>query len=80
VSTSCKKRRLSALADQVDELTCAHASRKNAFAQLEQKYSALLTLYGEKVEIVEELQLDLSDVKQLLRQQTEEWANQNALL
>ena len=46
--------------------------------KIEQEYSALLTLYGEKVEVVEELRLDLADVKQLLRQQTEEWANQQS--
>ena len=72
--------RLSALADQVDELTASTRSRSRQFNSLEQKYSALLTLYGEKVECVEELQLDLADVKQLLRQQTEEWANQQCLL
>ena len=48
--------------------------QKRQLSELEQKYSALLTLYGEKVETVEELELDLSDVKDLLKSQTEEWA------
>ena len=50
------------------------SAQKKKIAELEKKYSALLTLYGEKVETVEELQYDLADVKQLLRAQTEEWA------
>ena len=66
--------RLSALAEQVEELTNRKRAKDRQYRELEQKYGALLTLYGEKVEVVEELRLDLADVKQLLRQQTEQWA------
>ena len=48
--------------------------QRRKLSELKQKYTALLTLYGEKVENVEELELDLSDVKELLKSQTEEWA------
>lgn len=66
--------RLSAICDQVDEMKQNNQSQKGKLNELDQKYQALLTLYGEKVETVEELQLDLSDVKELLKSQTEEWA------
>ena len=66
--------RLSAIVDEVDEVKGLNQSQKRQLSELEQKYSALLTLYGEKVETVEELELDLSDVKELLKSQTEEWA------
>jgi chromosome segregation ATPase len=65
--------RLSALADQVEELKSINKQSRKSRNQLDQKHTALLTLYGEKVETVEELLLDLADVKQLLRNQTEEW-------
>ena len=66
--------RLSAIVDQVDEVKGQNAQQKRQLSELDQKYSALLTLYGEKVECVEELELDLADVKELLKSQTEEWA------
>lgn len=66
--------RLSSIADEVGDLKGLTKDQKRQLSELNQKYSALLTLYGEKVEMVEELQLDLSDVKELLKAQTEEWA------
>ena len=66
--------RLSSIADEVGDLKGLTKDQKRQLSELNQKYSALLTLYGEKVEMVEELQLDLADVKELLKAQTEEWA------
>ena len=62
------------IADEVGDLKGLTKDQKRQLSELNQKYSALLTLYGEKVEMVEELQLDLADVKELLKAQTEEWA------
>ena len=36
---------------------------------MEQRYAALLQMYGEKEEQAEELRLDLQDVKSMYRQQ-----------
>ena len=73
--------RLSGIADEVadmkgreKEFRAAGRAAERQMSELNQKYSALLTLYGEKVETVEELEMDLVDVKELLKQQTEEWA------
>ena len=73
--------RLSAIADEVTDMKTKEKEFKaqgraveRQMNELNQKYSALLTLYGEKVETVEELEMDLADVKELLKQQTEEWA------
>ena len=66
--------RLSALADEATEAKVGAKETRRQLNEINQKYSALLTLYGEKVETVEELEMDLADVKELLKQQTEEWA------
>ena len=37
--------------------------------ELDQRYNALLQMYGEKVEEAEELRLDLQDVKEMYKSQ-----------
>lgn len=37
--------------------------------ELDQRYNALLQMYGEKVEQAQELQLDLQDVKEMYKSQ-----------
>ncbi|KAK3875579.1 hypothetical protein Pcinc_019571 [Petrolisthes cinctipes] len=54
-----------ALAGQLDHL-------KERYTEMEQRYNALLQMYGEKVEEVEELRLDLADVKEMYKLQIDE--------
>lgn len=42
------------------------------FTELQEKYDAVLQMYGEKVEEKEELQLDLQDVKDMYRAQIDD--------
>ncbi|XP_074648064.1 uncharacterized protein LOC141903716 isoform X2 [Tubulanus polymorphus] len=42
------------------------------YKELDQRYNAILTMYGEKVEETEELRLDLVDMKELYKSQIEE--------
>lgn len=44
----------------------------NQFNQLREEYDAVLQMYGEKVEELEELQLDLQDVKDMYRTQIDD--------
>lgn len=44
----------------------------NQFNQLQEQYDAILQMYGEKVEELEELQLDLQDVKDMYRSQIDD--------
>lgn len=48
-----------------------HCKSKYAslFQDLDQRYNALLQMYGEKVEETQELKLDLQDVKDLYKNQ-----------
>lgn len=43
---------------------------------MQRKYDALLQMYGEKVEEVQELHLDLDDVKEMYRGQIDELLRQ----
>ncbi|KAB7493694.1 TATA element modulatory factor [Armadillidium nasatum] len=53
---------------KLNELQDLHKVHKD----LEQKYNALLQMYGEKVEEVEELRLDLDDVKEMYKLQIDQ--------
>ncbi|KAL7648771.1 UNVERIFIED_CONTAM: hypothetical protein RMT77_000678 [Armadillidium vulgare] len=53
---------------KLNELQELHKVHKD----LEQKYNALLQMYGEKVEEVEELRLDLDDVKEMYKLQIDQ--------
>lgn len=44
----------------------------NQFNQLQEQYDAILQMYGEKVEELEEIQLDLQDVKDMYRSQIDD--------
>jgi len=45
---------------------------RRQYAETEQKYQTMLTMYGEKVEETEELRLDLADVKEMYKNQIQE--------
>lgn len=63
---------LSSLTSKIEEqetsLVQAESIGKN-LKELQTKYDALLEMYGEKVEEVEELRLDLQDVKEMYKTQ-----------
>lgn len=46
---------------------------------MQQKYDALLQMYGEKVEEIQELNLDLQEVKDIYRGQLDELLRQQKL-
>jgi len=50
---------------------------REQFKDLEKRYEALLTMYGEKQEEADELRLDLADVKNLYRAQIDDLMKQN---
>ena len=45
---------------------------QNRLSEVEKNYNAVLQLYGEKVEEVEELRMDLADVKEMYKTQIEQ--------
>lgn len=49
------------------------------FADLQQKYDALLQMYGEKVEEIQEVNLDLEEVKEMYRGQIDELLRQQKM-
>ena len=51
------------------EVTRATARTWCGVQELDQRYNALLQMYGEKVEEAEELRLDLQDVKDMYKSQ-----------
>ncbi|XP_076041410.1 uncharacterized protein LOC143025513 isoform X2 [Oratosquilla oratoria] len=62
-------------ASEVEELKMKlehHSNLKQQYIDLEKKYNALLQMYGEKVEEVEELRLDLADVKEMYKAQIDQ--------
>uniref|UniRef100_A0A914VM23 TATA element modulatory factor 1 TATA binding domain-containing protein n=1 Tax=Plectus sambesii TaxID=2011161 RepID=A0A914VM23_9BILA len=61
------QRQVDEMSGRMDELDALRTQLKD----LNGKHHALLQMYGEKVERVEELQLDLSDVKAMYKQQIE---------
>ena len=58
-----------ALTDGIDE----------QYKDLQHKYDALLQMYGEKVEEIQELNLDLQDVKDMYKSQIDELLRQQKL-
>ena len=48
--------------------------------ELDSRYNAVLQMYGEKAEEVDELKMDLHDIKQMYKQQVSQvlWPNQLA--
>ncbi|XP_076075300.1 uncharacterized protein LOC143046160 isoform X1 [Mytilus galloprovincialis] len=54
-----------ALEEKVQELP----QLQNQFKELNQRYNAILQMYGEKVEEADELRLDLNDVKEMYKMQ-----------
>lgn len=57
---------------QLKEQGAQNAATAEQFNDLQQKYDALLQMYGEKVEEIQELHLDLDDVKEMYRGQLDE--------
>ncbi|XP_042241665.1 TATA element modulatory factor-like isoform X2 [Homarus americanus] len=49
-----------------------HQILQDQYSDMEQKYNALLQMHGEKVEEVEELRLDLADVKEMYKAQIDQ--------
>lgn len=49
-----------------------HDSIVTQFEELREQYDAILQMYGEKVEELQELQLDLQDVKDMYRAQIDD--------
>ncbi|KAH9494907.1 TATA element modulatory factor 1 [Bulinus truncatus] len=65
-------RELVNLSNQIDELSEikeAHRILQENFNELNGRYSAILQMYGEKEEQVQELKLDLQDVKEMYKSQ-----------
>ncbi|CAL1540630.1 unnamed protein product [Lymnaea stagnalis] len=65
-------RELVNLSNQIDELSglkTAHQELQEQFNELNSRYSAILQMYGEKEEQVQELRLDLQDVKEMYKSQ-----------
>ncbi|KJE94925.1 hypothetical protein CAOG_05467 [Capsaspora owczarzaki ATCC 30864] len=60
------------LATQLSSQSQAGTASHQAYRELEQRYNALLVLYGERAEEAQELKLDLLDVKSLYRAQIQE--------
>lgn len=52
---------------------------EDEFQQLQERYDALLQLYGESVEKIEELKLDLVDVKEMYKVQIDDLLRQVAV-
>lgn len=58
------------------ETHCANYDQLNLqFIDISQKYDAMCQMYGEKVEEVQELRLDLQDVKEMYKTQIDELLN-----
>jgi len=57
---------------QLMENVVDYPSLRVAHSELDQRYQALLQMYGEKVEETDELRLDLNDVKDMYKAQIEE--------
>eukprot|EP00118_Oscarella_pearsei_P020849 m.230413 g.230413 ORF g.230413 m.230413 type:complete len:930 (+) comp40059_c0_seq18:67-2856(+) len=63
---------LTAKNDELTERLESMSDLTVSFQELEQRYNAVLQMYGEKEEQVEELRLDLEDVKSMYRTQINE--------
>lgn len=64
----------------IKEKCASHQQIEEQFIELQQKYDAILQMYGEKVEETQELKLDLLDVKEMYKGQIDELLRQQKLL
>ncbi|XP_071796710.1 uncharacterized protein [Asterias amurensis] len=64
--------KLSNLNETLDEQAMLLPEYKRKLVETETRYNAVLQMYGEKAEEVQELKLDLQDVKEMYRQQIED--------
>ena len=55
--------------DSLEEQVKEVPELRKAAKEIEHRYNAVLQMYGEKAEEVQELKLDLQDVKEMYRQQ-----------
>lgn len=55
--------------EELQEVKLQHEQLQVQFKELNQRYSAILQMYGEKEEQVQELRLDLQDVKEMYKTQ-----------
>ncbi|RUS80379.1 hypothetical protein EGW08_011844 [Elysia chlorotica] len=55
--------------EELQEIKLQHEQLQVQFKELNQRYSAILQMYGEKEEQVQELRLDLQDVKEMYKTQ-----------
>lgn len=69
---------LTAELDNIREKSERTAQLEEDFQQLQERYDALLQLYGESVEKIEELKLDLVDVKEMYKLQIDDLLRQVA--
>ncbi|XP_065083861.1 TATA element modulatory factor-like [Ochlerotatus camptorhynchus] len=69
---------LTAELDMIREKSERAAQLEEEFQQLQERYDALLQLYGEAVEKIEELKLDLVDVKEMYKVQIDDLLRQVA--
>ncbi|XP_062538953.1 TATA element modulatory factor [Armigeres subalbatus] len=67
---------LTAELDNIREKSERTAQLEEEFQQLQERYDALLQLYGESVEKIEELKLDLVDVKEMYKVQIDDLLRQ----
>ncbi|XP_038063639.1 TATA element modulatory factor-like [Patiria miniata] len=67
--------KLSNLNETLDEQATLVPEYKRKLMETETRYNAVLQMYGEKAEEVQELKLDLQDVKEMYRQQIEDLIN-----
>jgi predicted nucleic acid-binding Zn-ribbon protein len=73
------KQQRSSLSDEIMRLSAENekfkreldslATLKSAFSDLQADHNAMLQMYGEKVEEVEELRMDIQDVKEMYKNQ-----------
>lgn len=61
---------------QLKERNVLNETTAEQFSELQRSYDALLQMYGEKVDEVQELQLDLVEAKEIYRAQLDELMQQ----
>lgn len=61
---------------QLKERTVTSETTAQQFGELQRSYDALLQMYGEKADEVQELQLDLVEAKEIYRGQLDELMQQ----
>lgn len=61
---------------QLKERNALNETTAEQFSELQRSYDALLQMYGEKVDEVQELQLDLVEAKEIYRAQLDELMQQ----